>query len=122
MGRYKEDIQDSITRQMEKAARKFDRQPGDRQLGDLTLAEQLKKREKYDKMSDEQKRAATPINVWQDYLSDFMVNKKKVTTRTIFNTISTKYSNELRDFHEKGVHFNEIIPFIEEKTSYLTNR
>jgi hypothetical protein len=116
MGRYKSDIQDSMLKQMEKVNRR-----SDRKSEDISLEAQLKRQAAYDKMSDEQKRAAVPYSDWYRELEKFMVDKRKVTTNRIFRSIGTKYSPDLHKFHETGASFPSIVPFIKEKSNYLGN-
>lgn len=116
MGRYKSDIQDSMLKQMEKVNRR-----SDRKNEDISLEAQLRREEAFNRMTDEQKRAAVPYSDWYRKLEEYMVDRKKVTTNRIFKSIGTKYSLNLRKFHESGDAFSNIIPFIEEKTSYFSN-
>lgn len=116
MGRHKADIQDSILKQMEK-----DNRRSDRKGEDISLAGQLKRAAEYEKMSDEQKRAATPYSDWYRKLEEFMIDKKKITTNRIFRSMVAHFSNDLHKFHESGASFSSMIPFVQEKSNYLDN-
>lgn len=116
MGRNKEDIQDRLTLQMEKISKRAEKRPED-----LTLSEQLIKREAYDKLTVEQKRAAVPYPLWRDHLYVFMVFKKKITTNTLFKTLSYKFQKEMHEFHDSGCSFSDIVAFVEEKSTLLSN-
>lgn len=116
MGRNKEDIQDRITLQMEKISKR-----SDRNSDTPSLAEQLAQRAKYEKLSDEQKRAATPYNIWLDHLLTFMVDKKRVTSHSRFRIIVSKFKKDIEAFHSSGIAFSGMLRFFEEKSNILLN-
>lgn len=117
MARNKEDIQDSLLRQMDKLSRR-----SERPSGDLTFEEQLKKQAAYDKMSDEQKRAATPKRIWMEKLIEYVVHIRKVCTSSEFGAIAQKNAEDINEFHVTGASFPSTISFFEEKTYQIVNR
>ena len=110
MARDKEQMQDNLLRQMENVSRK-----SARETNDVSLKIQLRNRASYDTLSIEQKRALSPKPVWERALIDFMV-KKGITTSSYANTICSKYSSKMDEFHSSGEEFKTFQNFFEEKT------
>jgi hypothetical protein len=117
MGKYKEDAQDDILRQMDKLNRR-----STRDSTDYSLSSQLKAQEKYEKLTIEQKRASTPIGIWKEHLRNYIVQEKNICTNKTFDTICVKFSSNIEEFHQSGVSFSETIQFFEKKTFYYNNR
>lgn len=116
MGKYKEDAQDDILRQMDKLNRR-----SDRKAEDLSLEAQLKILKMKEKMTPEQRRAAAPFRDWKDALHRFIVDEKKICTTKIFSTICSKYENSVKEFHTKGSPFSDTVTFFESKSIQLSN-
>jgi len=117
MARNKEDIQDNLLRQMDKISKRSNRNPNNE-----TFLTTLRKQNRFDRLSDDEKRAATPYQDWVNHLENYMVNNKNICTSKNFSSIVTKYFEKITEFHETGKPFSELIDFFEEKSSILLNR
>jgi hypothetical protein len=117
MGKYKEDAQDDILRQMDKLTR---RAPKDDR--DFSLKAQLEKLKNYDKLTIEQKRAAADPRVWKDALQKYMVHEKCICTPKTYENICGRFGSTIDEFKAAGSSFYDMIPFFEEKNSFFTNR
>lgn len=113
MGKTQEEAQEIVLRQMEKVARNAARK-GERAPDDNSLESQLKKQAEYDKLTIEQKRARAPRRIWEEALIKFVASKYICTNTTMKNLLS-KRRDKFEEFHQAGVSFEEIIPYITEQ-------
>jgi hypothetical protein len=79
-----------------------------------SLEEGLKRLEKHDSMSPEEKQKAKTWGDWCDDLRDYML-KNKTWSQKNFTFVSSKYGTEMAKLHSDGVSYREVVSFIEEK-------
>lgn len=111
----KDEAQDIVLRQMEKVSRSADRK-GDRVNQDDydSLASQLKRADEYSKLSREQKIALVPSTVWRSKLIKYVMDNN-LATHSRISTLLNKRATKFEEFHQKGVSFTEILPYIMEE-------
>ena len=110
MARSREEMQDIALYHMEKSNRRNKHEDN----APESLEEGLKRLEKHDSMSPEEKQKAKTWGDWCDDLRDYML-KNKTWSQKNFTFVSSKYGTEMAKLHSDGVSYREVVSFIEEK-------
>jgi hypothetical protein len=113
MAKSKEQIQDIAFRQMDKT----NRQNRNKEEEVLSLAEQLKKREKWDSLSPEEKLRALPREEWLYQMRTWMRAQKQGVGVSHLNWAERKYAKKFEEFHQNGTMFSRIQAWLLEETS-----
>lgn len=110
MARSREEMQDIALYHMEKSNRRNKRDDN----APETLEEGLKRFEKHNNMTPEEKQKAKTWGDWCDDLQTFML-KNKTWSQKNFTFVSAKYGKELAQLHAEGAPYREVVTFIQEK-------
>jgi hypothetical protein len=110
MARSREEMQDIALYHMEKSNRRNKRDEN----APESLEEGLKRLEKHNSMTPEERQKAKTWGEWCDGLQEFML-KNKTWSQKNFSFVSTKYGKEMAQLHSDGVTYREVVAFIEEK-------
>ncbi len=114
----REDVQDRILNQMERASRNSQ---DSRRPEELSLQEQLKREAAWNSLSPEEKLKRLNYTDWQRKIKDFCSEKRITITDRCWRYITTRLKPEFEKFHQEGTPLNEVTDWMKKKDLDLLN-
>lgn len=116
MAKTVEEMQDIALRQMEKINRR------NRETSDsVSLASQLEKEKKWNKMSLQEKLKSLSRPDWNYQFKKFLDSKKTNVGDRMLNWVTQRYKKQFDKFHEEGTPFSEVLEFVQSKHTEFIN-
>jgi hypothetical protein len=113
MAKSREEVQDIALYHIDKLNKKH---PGARKDVEPTLSEQIKALDEWEKKTPSEKLSATPYKEWLENMRMYFIKGKKHTfTQRFWNWVDKKHRSELEDFHKKGISYNEMSAWLEDR-------